>query len=80
LSESGVLQPLLPGAALIVRLAGVPVVCCRVANTNRILPYGTLVPRPAFRWVTATWSKPKAFEKGTDAADILGWATDQLSP
>ena len=58
LSESGELQPILPGVELIARVAGCPVVCVGIRNANRIMPYGMTIPRPAFRWVTVTIGEP----------------------
>lgn len=78
LSETGELGPVLPGAALIVRQAGVPVLCCGLRRTDRMLPYGKLAPRPAFGWVTATWGEPRKFAPDTPAEDILRWVEAQL--
>lgn len=78
LTEDGELQPLLPGAALIARQAGVPVLCCGLAGTERVLPYGSLVPRPAFRWVTASWGEARTFTKGSSSDEVLGWMEGQL--
>ena len=74
LSEDGHLQELKPGAALIIRLAGVPVICCGLRGTNKILPYGKLIPRPAFSWVTANWGEPRSFDKDTSTEEIISWA------
>src|SRR5579885_640950 len=41
LTETGELQELKPGIALIVRMAGVPVICCGLRNTERVVPYGS---------------------------------------
>lgn len=78
LSESGELLPLKPGVALIARMADVPVICCGIQGTNKILPYGSLIPRPAFSWVELTWGEPRHFEKGTDAETIMAWSEGQL--
>lgn len=78
LSETGELGLVLPGAALIVRQAGVPVLCCGLRGTERMLPYGKLVPRPAFGWVTATWGEPRQFGPDATTGDILGWVEAQL--
>ena len=74
LSEDGKLQELKPGAALIIRMAGVPVICCGLRNTNRILPYGKMVPRPSFAWVTANWGEVREFGKDDSTDDIIAWA------
>lgn len=78
LSEDGHLQELKPGVALIVRMAGVPVICCAVKNTNRVMPYGKVLPRPAFAWVTATWGEPKQFEKSPDTEAMIAWVEGEL--
>lgn len=78
LSESGEMLPLKPGVALIVRMAGVPVICCGLKNTNRMMPYGKVLPRPAFRWIEARWSAPMSFESHASADEILDWASKEL--
>jgi 1-acyl-sn-glycerol-3-phosphate acyltransferase len=78
LSETGDLQPLLPGAALIVRMAGAPVICCGLLRMNRIIPYGSLIPRPALGWVTVAWGEARRFGPDATAEEILGWAEGQL--
>ena len=42
-SETGELLPLKPGIAFIARHTGVPVICCGIRGTNRVLPYGKLI-------------------------------------
>lgn len=78
LSESGEMLPLKPGIALIVRMAGVPVICCGLRNTNRMMPYGKVIPRPAFRWIEARWGEPKQFDAHATADEIVAWATEEL--
>lgn len=78
LSESGEMLPLKPGVALIVRMAGVPVICCGLKNTNRMMPYGKVMPRPAFRWITARWGEPRSFEPHASAEEIMAWANAEL--
>jgi len=78
LSESGDLLPLKPGIALIVRMAGVPVICLGLKRTNRMLPYGSLLPRPALGWVEAAWSESKSFEKEATAEEIVAWAEGEI--
>lgn len=78
LAESGTMQELKPGVALMVRMAEVPVVCVAVRNTNRVMPYGKVLPRPAWAWVTATWGEPRTFEKHASTEDIMGWAEAEL--
>ncbi len=78
LSESGELMELKAGVALIARMAGVPVICMGIRNTNRMLPYGSLIPRPAFRTLHAQWGEPRAFGKEIEAEHFLAWAEGQL--
>ena len=78
LSESAELQPLKAGVALIARMAGVDVICVGIRGSNRILPYGSLIPRPAFRMVNVEWGEPRHFGKETSAEDFLAWADAQL--
>lgn len=78
LTETGKLQPLKPGAALIVRLTECPVICCGLRRTDRIMPYGKLIPRPALTWVEAHWGEVRSFEKGTAPEEILAWVETEL--
>lgn len=78
LSEDGKLQEIKPGAALIIRMAGVPVICCGLKNTNRVVPYGSMIPRPAFSWVSATWGEPREFSKDTSTEEIVAWAESEF--
>ncbi|MBS1717661.1 MAG: 1-acyl-sn-glycerol-3-phosphate acyltransferase [Armatimonadetes bacterium] len=78
LSETGELIPLKPGVALIIRMTGVPVICVGLKNSNRVLPYGKVLPRPAFRWITANWGETRTFAKDADNDVIMGWAEAQL--
>ena len=78
LSQTGELLDLQRGAALIVRKAGVPVICCGLQNTNRILAYGSLRPRISLCFTKAAWGKTKSFDQTADAAEILDWAETEL--
>jgi 1-acyl-sn-glycerol-3-phosphate acyltransferase len=78
LSEDGKLQEIREGAALIVRLAKVPVICLGIRNTDRIIPYGSLIPRPAFRRVTANWGEPKLFSETATNEEIAAWMESEL--
>ena len=78
LSETGDMLPLKPGVALIVRMAQVPVMCVGLRGTAKMLPYGKLIPRPAFGWIEAHWGEPKSFEHHESAETIIGWADGQL--
>jgi len=79
ISESGDLLELKSGIALIIRLAaGVPVICCGIQHTQLTMPYGKVVPRPAFHHMDAVWGEAITFGKDDTAEEILGWATAQL--
>lgn len=72
LSEDGNLQPILPGALLIARMAAVPVVCCGLRGTERIIPFGKVLPRPALGGVSASFGEPRTLT-GVGESDALGW-------
>ena len=78
LTQTGELQALKPGAALIVRMAGTPVICCGLKRTDAIMPYGKVIPRPAFGWVTCSWGEPHTFDKHAKAEEILEWVEAEL--
>lgn len=79
ISEDGLLQELKPGVALVVKLApGVPVICCGLNGTDRMMPYRKVVPRPAFHTVEVVWGEPRTFDKSASNGEILAWASGQL--
>lgn len=78
ISEDAKLQELKAGVALIVRMAGVPVTCLGLQNTQRVIPYGKVLPRPAFRTIWAKWGEARTFEKGASPEEILGWVESEL--
>lgn len=78
LSETGALQPLLPGAALIARLGGGSVVCCGVRGTQRMLPYGRVVPKLAFRAAEVAWGTARQAKDFESAEKLLEWAEGEL--
>lgn len=78
-SESGKLQPVKPGVALIARMAEVPVICCGLRNTNRVMPYGKVYPRMGWHKVTITWGEPKTFPKDASNEEVVAWAQAQLA-
>ena len=71
LSETGEMLPIKAGVALIARQAKVPVMCVGLRNTNRILPYGKRIPRPAFRTVWVRWGAPWLPEERMDVEVFL---------
>ncbi len=78
LTETGELQELKPGIALIVRQAGVPVICCGLMNTDKVMPYGRLKPRFSWSRVYVNWGEVHEFGKEATTEEILEWATWQL--
>lgn len=78
ISEDGELQELKAGIALIARLAEVPVICCTLEGTQRIMPYAKVWPRPSFGGVRATWGEEKKFSKDVSTEEFLAWAASQL--
>lgn len=78
LSETGELQELLGGVALIARMAEVPVICVGLQGTQRVIPYGRVIPRFSFRRVTMRWGEPRIFSRSASVEEILSWARDQL--
>lgn len=77
-SETGTLQSLQAGAALILRRARTPVICCGVINTNRIIPYRKIIPRPAFRIVRVRFGEPRTFQEPIQDEEVLQWAEKEL--
>lgn len=78
LTETGELLPLKPGLALIVRMSGVPVICLGLKNTEKIVPYGSLIPRPSLKQVSAHWGEARTFERHAETEDILAWVEAEL--
>jgi len=58
LSETGTLQKLQPGAALLSLRTGVPIVPVSIVNTNGVVPYGKLRPRFSPRPVRVAYGPP----------------------
>lgn len=77
LSESSTLQPLKGGVALVARMAPCAVICVGLSGTERILPYGSLVPRPSFRRVRVAWGEPRQFDKDS-SGEMMAWAETEL--
>lgn len=78
LSPNGELQELKPGIALLARMAECQVICCGLKNTNRVMPYGKVTPRPSFRFTWANWGEPTRFEKSVEAEAVVEWAESEL--
>jgi len=78
LSVTGELLPLKSGVALIVRMADVPVICCGINGTRNVLPYGKLLPRPAFKTIRVNWGEVKHFDKKEETETVMSWVENQL--
>ncbi len=79
LSETGELQELKAGVALIARMADCPVLCCRLQNTDLVMPYGAVIPRPSLHFVRAGWGECRKFDKHVKVEEFLAWVTAELS-
>jgi 1-acyl-sn-glycerol-3-phosphate acyltransferase len=77
-SETGEMLPLKPGIAWIAKTARVPIICCGIVGTNRVMPYGKLIPRPSFGVIRATWGEPRSFGPEATIEEIIEWAEGQL--
>ena len=79
ISEDGNLQEIKGGVALIIRMSpGIPVICCGLKGSDRIIPYGKTIPRPAFRTVDILWGEPRSFDKSSTTEEIVTWIESQL--
>ncbi len=78
LSESGELQKVLPGAGLIAKMAGTPILCCGLRGTNRVLPYGSIIPRPSVTTIHLDWGQVHQFEKDIEIEVIVAWIEEEL--
>jgi 1-acyl-sn-glycerol-3-phosphate acyltransferase len=68
-SESGKLQPLLPGVAMILQRAKVPCVCAGIRGSNKTIPYGEVWPRRA-GGITVRFGRPYDFSAFTGRPGI----------
>lgn len=69
LSETGELMPFLPGILLILRQTKAPILPVGLSNTEKLVPYGKLAPRPAFTTITVRFGKPILAEQILDLPD-----------
>jgi 1-acyl-sn-glycerol-3-phosphate acyltransferase len=79
LSETGDLQPLMPGVAMIVARSRASVICVGLRGTTKIIPYKEILPRPAFGGVSATFGEPRTFSENGTHTEILAWISDELA-
>lgn len=78
LSKDGKLQPLLEGFAAIAIKSGVPVIALGLEHTNRVLPFGSLIPRPSGRILRARWGCPRSFTREDNPKEALEWCRQEL--
>jgi 1-acyl-sn-glycerol-3-phosphate acyltransferase len=78
LSESGEMLPIKPGIALIARQSGVPVICVGIRGTQWMMPYGSRIPRPAFRKVWLRWGEPWQPEPRISTEDFVTRVAQEL--
>lgn len=78
LTETGELQPLKPGIALLVRQSGARVLCCGLRNTEKVMPYGRVVPRLSWTRVEVQWGEVHQFDRDATTDAILEWVDGQL--
>ena len=79
ISETGELQEIKPGVALIMRMAQVPVICLGIKNTNQVMPYSKMTPRFARHRASSRWGDPKLFSREDSSEVIVRWITEQLT-
>ncbi len=78
LTQTGRLQEIKPGVALIVRMAGVPCVCLGLRNTDLVVPFGELRPHFAKRRVEGFWGEPRTFDKDATTGEVTAWIESEL--
>ncbi len=79
LSPNGDLQPLLPGAGLVARMASAQVIACRVVGFDRVIPYKKLWPRPSFHRTEVRWDEPRLFSRSDSHQLVMEWAAKRLA-
>jgi 1-acyl-sn-glycerol-3-phosphate acyltransferase len=78
LTETGDLQPLKAGVALIARQAACPVICLGICHSDRVLPYGAVIPRLSATRIELNWGELRTFDRHDSSDEILGWIEGQL--
>lgn len=79
LSADGKLQAFLPGAMLVAKQAKCEISCLGIQGLNRIMPYGTTVPRPAFHVCTAEFGASRQATKQDDLTELAQWAHEEIA-
>lgn len=65
-SPTGQMMDFLPGIMLILRQTRAPVLPVAILNTDKIVPHGALLPRPAFSKITIRYGEVMHFEELLD--------------
>lgn len=81
LSETGKLQPLLPGVLLIAQQAKVPIIPTAIINTDKLMPYGTVKPHFLKEKVIIRFGPPVTVEElkgGGKGGDALKRGAERL--
>jgi 1-acyl-sn-glycerol-3-phosphate acyltransferase len=82
LSESGTLLPILPGALLVAQRSGVPIVPAAIVDSDRLMPYGKVVPRLVAAGIVVRFGDPVTYTElsgGKRGSAGLAAAADQLA-
>jgi 1-acyl-sn-glycerol-3-phosphate acyltransferase len=81
LSPTGTLQEMMSGGALLALRTGAPIVPVYLEGTNRIIPYGKIIPRWSCRRVVVRFGKPfylKDLEESQDRRQALEEGTARI--
>lgn len=79
ISEDGSLQKPLAGAGLIWKQAQVPCLCAGIRGSNRIIPFRSVIPRPAFGGVRVVFGQPMEWSESMTVDQFHEWFLDEVS-
>jgi len=77
-SEDGNLLPLKAGICLVAKVAELPVICVGINESERIMPYGSLVLRPSFHTIRIRKGKFKAYSDFDSNKAFLDYVGSEL--
>jgi 1-acyl-sn-glycerol-3-phosphate acyltransferase len=78
ISETGEVQEIKPGVALVIRMAQSQVICLGMKNTQGVMPYSKMTPWFSKKQVKSYWGKPHQFSQDDSPEKIVDWITKQL--
>lgn len=81
-SSDGTLKPILPGLVMLARRTGAPVLPVGLIGTERIIPYGKFIPRPAGRRILVRYGQLISVEEltgGLKAREGLDYGVQLLA-